>query len=587
MLESALVKVPMVAGILKPVILLPAGLISGLPMEQIEMILIHELVHIRRRDYLVNIIQSIMEVLFFYHPALWWISRHLRREREHLCDDMTLAVTGDSITYARTLASLREMELYAPALAATMAQNKHQLLDRIRRITGMKGFKSVPSGGWLPAMVILVAVMTFLLGMVISDKTDAREIRTIDLNMNSGTVPASRVFTGLLPDADHGLSHPINAKDPSGQRIDPCVGSGDKDIITSWPDTASRKQADTSSIRDQKKVYNDMQTLSKALQQLSEELSSMQQDFRRLQKQIQEQSAGAYGGSQGEYLEQEKKAMEQYKEAMGQYRKQMKEKQKEIQERFRDDSLRKHLERLYYNFSDSCKPGVYFFGLPGTECFPLPNLGDQFRVPGNYYYYYKKDTTFNDSLGKEQYEKYLRLYSSFDSLKVDTSIAHAFKQWHWDWKPPKGAFIYPGVPDSINAALEEFYKQLPQILDDKDLNELLIEPPDLYDFHFDTPPDLPDESYLYVNPEPDDRGCLKGYRHIDNYYDFQKVKQIIREELLDDGLISPEKSYIISIDAKEMLINGVKQPKNVYTKYRRLLESAIGEDLTEGVTYYF
>ena len=587
MLESALVKVPMVAGILKPVILLPAGLVSGLPMAQIEMILIHELVHIQRRDYLVNIIQSVMEVFFFYHPAMWWISRHLRLEREHLCDDMTLAVTGDSITYARTLASLREMELHAPALASTMAQNKHQLLGRIRRITGLTSFKPVSSGGLLPVTVILITIMTFLLGMVISDKTDAGDIRATGYNRNDGAVPASKVFNGLLYDHEAALPHMINANDRFADRQDPDVCSGGKDIITDRPDTSSRKQADTSLIRDQKSVYNDMQTLSKALQQLGEELSSMQEDFRRLQKQIQEESTGAYDRSQGDFMEQQKKAMEQYKEAMGQYRKLMEEKQKELQERFRDDSLRKRLGRLYYNFSDSCKPGVYFYGMPGYEYFPLPDLGDQFRGPGSYYYYYKNDTTCTDSPGKEQYEKYLRFYSNFDSLKVDTSIAHAFKQWKWDWKPPKGAFIYPGDPDSINAALEEFYKQLPQLLDDEVLNDLLAEPPALYDFHFDAPPALPDESYPYVIPEPDDKGFLKGYRHIDNYYDFQKVKQIIREELLDDGLITPGRNYIIEINAREMVINGVKQSKSVYTKYRRLLESAIGEELKEGITYYF
>src|SRR5262249_37877326 len=91
LLESCLVQVPIVLGLLRPVILFPVGLLAGLPAGQIELILMHELAHIRRWDYAMNMIQTFIEGLMFYNPAVWWISHVIRTEREHCCDDIVAA----------------------------------------------------------------------------------------------------------------------------------------------------------------------------------------------------------------------------------------------------------------------------------------------------------------------------------------------------------------------------------------------------------------------------------------------------------------------------------------------------------------
>ena len=114
LLVSALVEVPAVVGWLRPVVLVPVGALAGLPAEQMEALLIHELAHIRRHDYLVNILQSVAEALLFYHPAVWWVSGHIRAERELCCDDVAASGRGDVLTYARALA---ELESYRPAHA--------------------------------------------------------------------------------------------------------------------------------------------------------------------------------------------------------------------------------------------------------------------------------------------------------------------------------------------------------------------------------------------------------------------------------------------------------------------------------------
>ena len=94
----------MAIGWLRPVILLPISVMTGLDEDQLRAILAHELAHIRRYDYLVNILQSAIEVILFYHPAIWWLSHRIRAERENCCDDLAVACCGDTLLYARTLA---------------------------------------------------------------------------------------------------------------------------------------------------------------------------------------------------------------------------------------------------------------------------------------------------------------------------------------------------------------------------------------------------------------------------------------------------------------------------------------------------
>ena len=153
LLESCLAEMPMVIGYLKPAILAPLGMLAGLPSDQVEAILLHELAHIRRADYLVNLMQIAVENLLFYHPAVWWVSSVIRSERENCCDDWAAARHGDAHGYARALVTLEESPWRAPetALAATGGN----LLRRIRRLIGK------PDGGELgfpvlPALLLAV-----------------------------------------------------------------------------------------------------------------------------------------------------------------------------------------------------------------------------------------------------------------------------------------------------------------------------------------------------------------------------------------------------------------------------------------------
>ncbi len=140
--ESALVEVPTVIGWLRPVILVPASALSGLSAPQLEALLAHELAHIRRHDYLCNLLQSVVEAVLFYHPAVWWLSGRVRVEREHACDDLAVNVTGDVLVYARALTTLETLRARnGNARLLAVAADGGILMQRIQRL-----IKAQPAG---------------------------------------------------------------------------------------------------------------------------------------------------------------------------------------------------------------------------------------------------------------------------------------------------------------------------------------------------------------------------------------------------------------------------------------------------------
>jgi len=153
LLESTRVNVPAVIGWLKPAVLLPAA--PAPETEQADALLAHELAHIRRRDYLVNLFQAGVEILLYYHPAVWWVSGQVRTERECCCDDAAVAMCGDLRTY---LHALSEAEHRRSAHKLAIAASSTPLLDRIRRLTEMNTIQPNREIVWSTG-VIALAVM--------------------------------------------------------------------------------------------------------------------------------------------------------------------------------------------------------------------------------------------------------------------------------------------------------------------------------------------------------------------------------------------------------------------------------------------
>ena len=153
--ESTRISAPAVVGYFKPLILVPIGMFTGLTPKQVEAVLLHELVHVRRHDFLVNLLQSLMEILYFFNPFVWMMSAMIREEREYCCDDEVVRKYHPRI-YAEALAYLETSRLLRPGLALSLTGEKNNLLNRIQRFME-KSKEHNPVPQWLVATA-LVAV---------------------------------------------------------------------------------------------------------------------------------------------------------------------------------------------------------------------------------------------------------------------------------------------------------------------------------------------------------------------------------------------------------------------------------------------
>jgi beta-lactamase regulating signal transducer with metallopeptidase domain/tetratricopeptide (TPR) repeat protein len=162
--QSTLAQVPVVVGYLKPVVLLPVSLVTSVPASQLEAILAHELAHIRRHDFVVNLLQTLVETMFFYHPGVWWLSRQIRVEREHCCDDIVIAVLGDRVEYGRALVAIEQLRGKESLLALGVADGS--LLSRVRRITGWKSERRDSSPSFVLTLTVCSIAMICAMSVV-------------------------------------------------------------------------------------------------------------------------------------------------------------------------------------------------------------------------------------------------------------------------------------------------------------------------------------------------------------------------------------------------------------------------------------
>ena len=163
---SGHVQGPLAMGIVRSLIILPASALMALSPEQLEAVLAHELAHVRRADYLWNLIQTTVETLFFFHPAVWWLGRRLRQQRELCCDDVAIQSCADPLIYATALLRLEERRRQHLSLA--MALDGHRpssgLRVRIARVLGeTSGEKGQRELAPLPFAAILTVVLLALL----------------------------------------------------------------------------------------------------------------------------------------------------------------------------------------------------------------------------------------------------------------------------------------------------------------------------------------------------------------------------------------------------------------------------------------
>jgi bla regulator protein blaR1 len=219
LVQSALVEVPSVIGFVRPAIILPVSALANLPPAHLEAILAHELAHIRRGDYFVNFLQCSVEVLLFYHPAVWWVSKQIRREREHCCDDIAAALS-DRVEYAHALVSLESLRADIPALA--IGATGGELLGRVRRLVD-PATAAPRSSGW----AALTAVATVLAIVAIGQ-----------IHGSAATTQAAARVTGTVVDPQGGVVPGVSITIRRGD-IDESAG-GAADVRSAVSDAAGR-----------------------------------------------------------------------------------------------------------------------------------------------------------------------------------------------------------------------------------------------------------------------------------------------------------------------------------------------------------
>jgi len=185
--ESGLINAPAVIGYLRPLILLPVGMFSGLTTQQLEAVFVHELMHIRRGDYLVNLVQTVLEAIYFFNPFVWMMSTAIRREREHCCDDGVVSNNGNTIAYVSALARLEEVKLSRTTMALSLAEDKNQLLKRIKRLMEKSVHRYSVRDRAVPAVLLVVGLVCASWLSIHSDRDDVEQTQLAEA---SSTQPA-------------------------------------------------------------------------------------------------------------------------------------------------------------------------------------------------------------------------------------------------------------------------------------------------------------------------------------------------------------------------------------------------------------
>jgi len=215
--ECKWLQTPAVIGWFRPVVFLPVKALTGLSEDQLESVIAHELAHIQRLDAFVNVFQVCVETLLFYHPAVWWLNKKIRAEREHCCDEMAVALCGNAVEYARALTLMEEWRS-APVFA--MAVNRGPLTDRIVRVLGLKtlgaGMRGIGLTGSVLCLTAALVAGNALLGMAHPPSAHASSSAQATPGPDSSPSPQSAASSATAkPSAAHAQTGAQTASSPT------------------------------------------------------------------------------------------------------------------------------------------------------------------------------------------------------------------------------------------------------------------------------------------------------------------------------------------------------------------------------------
>ena len=532
-IESAVVKVPVVVNIIKPIVIIPIGMLSQMPPDQIEAIVAHELAHIYRKDYLFNLLQSFIEVIFFYHPAVWWLSNNIRSERENICDDIAVIYCKNSLSYARALAAIQELQVQSEILAPAFSSKRNLLLNRIQRM--MKKPRLIPNyaEGFITALIVFISIAAISATAAISFKSDG------------------------IPEFLNALNHDNNVIKEQIEEETNNVNDLSDDQIETISDNLNKENEVLESIALDNNNFHFFEP--DTIVEKNDSLEKIKaQEIEKIKEQIKESHI------KREAIEKElQKAMQVQFEAQQELREVLRENQKELSKEiavshfYNVKKMDSNLKNFKYDYN-----------------FKYKDAQEQYnKAMKNYDHKYSEDYFLKC---KDNNVFFLKMDSLGD---VDVDFDFEF---------------HPDFED-----VEIMLQELPEI-DDLDEQLIIIERDrnELFELeHRDR------DMLRRINEREMRKGELKhtreAYRNADenmqwvsygrllNTYKFDsKIDRIVRKELESDDLIKPfQGDYVIELDKKNMYINGEKQSRSAYKKYRQIIDSMIDEPIKDDFNY--
>jgi TonB-dependent SusC/RagA subfamily outer membrane receptor len=196
---SLLVTSPIAFGYIKPMILFPLGMFTSMPVQHLDAMLMHELIHVKNADYITNLFLSVMEILLFFNPTVWWLSAVIRAEMEHRCDDMAVAMTGNKTNYAYALVAMQENKIFQKTeLALGMAKSNSQLTQRVNRLFGSNDGKTISYGRPLISFVVLLASV-----LLLAFSSPEETIVAAEEGLDSTLIAMNSLSSVKIPDSLH------------------------------------------------------------------------------------------------------------------------------------------------------------------------------------------------------------------------------------------------------------------------------------------------------------------------------------------------------------------------------------------------
>lgn len=526
--ESSKVNTPMLIGYLKPVILFPIGLINHLSVEETQAILAHELAHIKRNDFLHNLILSVVEMLFYYHPAVWWISANVRMERENCCDDLAMKLIGDKTIYAKTLLKIEELKTAKiPSLAIPLSRNKNQLLHRISRIVNQPQTRSQIRERFIATCLLFTFFFGF--GSTAMDHNMDHYIVGSDLDQ--------KIVTNIIKDCDKQLSQ-TNLK-LTNEKGDCNCNTSDKRFVNVSVSNVSTEDRDIiyiDTIPSGKK--SNMTIINSADDQ---EVILKMKDGKIIELTVDGEEVDE--DDYDEHLSQSADVEELIEEAQEQAELLSKNFSENHSKRFEDHLKNKN---FLHKLDDEGKWIVpdHLNGLNLNELKKGKLLNEELMKELSEVRKLNKD--FHDKIEFDVHDKHFELLeklknSEFPHANFDNGV-------HFN---DSMRFVVPNI-DSIfdhdfRNGIVEFDSSMPRI----------------HEFEFDVP-------------------------HFEEFHlSLRNPTDKLMHALSQDGFIDANRKNTIELTGKYLKINGEKQPSNIFKKYKKMFEESVGHPLTKNSKFRF